>query len=163
MTNFPPVRRQDRLLGDDRAIELLETGEYGFLSVGIDDNGYAYGVPLNFAYDKAENALYFHCAPEGHKLDVLKENKKVTFCVVGYTEPIAGKFTTLYESVMVFGQADVDLSDEEKRKALRLLVNKYSADYKEVGEKYMEKSFHRTTAIKIVIEHMSAKSKSVSK
>lgn len=156
---FNPIRRQDRKLDEERMRELLDTSEYGYLSLGTSQNGYAYGLPINFVYDKASDTLYFHCAPEGHKLDNMQQNNRVSFCVVGKTKPISEKFTTLYESTIVFGQADIHLSDEEKKKALRLLVNKYSPNHSELGEVYMEKSFHRTYAFKITIEHISGKCK----
>ncbi|NDV67816.1 pyridoxamine 5'-phosphate oxidase family protein [Dysgonomonas sp. 25] len=158
--NFREVRRQNRILDDDKRIEeLLVSAEYGFLSVGITENGYSYGIPFSYAYDKESNVLYFHCAPEGQKLDILQHNNKVSFCIVGVTKPVAKQFTTLYESVIVFGKASVGLSDEEKRKALRLLVKKYSAGYEELGETYMEKSWNRTETFKIDIEHITAKAK----
>ncbi|MBB4035863.1 hypothetical protein GGR21_001758 [Dysgonomonas hofstadii] len=157
---FREVRRQNRILEDqNRIAELLKDSEYGFLSVGIEENGYAYGLPLSYAYDEENNSLYFHCAPEGQKLDLMKENNKVSFCVVGVTKPIANQFTTLYESVIVYGKADLNISDEEKRKALRLLVKKYSAGYEDLGETYMAKSWARTYTFKIEIEHITAKAK----
>lgn len=159
MANFSPIRRQDRLLSEKRISELLENGEYGFLSLGIDNNGYAYGIPISFVYDQAQHALYFHCAPEGHKMEILKKNQDVSFCIVGNTCPIPGQFTTLYESVILFGKADIHLDDEEKRAALRKLVEKYCPEYKETGEKYIEKSFQRTHTIKLSIEHITGKSK----
>ncbi|MBK5721419.1 pyridoxamine 5'-phosphate oxidase family protein [Dysgonomonas sp. Marseille-P4677] len=157
---FRDVRRQNRVLEDrGRINELLETSEYGFLSLGTAENGYGYGIPISYAYDKETNSLYYHCAPEGQKLDMLKENNRVTFCVVGVTKPIANQFTTLFESVIAFGTADIDLSDEEKRKALRLLVKKYSKGFEELGEKYMDKSWDRTSVFRINIEHITAKAK----
>lgn len=157
---FREIRRQNRTLEDQNRIEeLLEISEYGFLGLGITDNGYAYGIPISYAYDKKTNSLYFHCATEGQKLDIIKKNNKVSFCVVGDTRPIAEQFTTLYESVIAFGKADIDLSDEEKRKALRLLVKKYSSDHEVLGENYIDKSWNRTFAFKIVIEHITAKAK----
>lgn len=157
---FREVRRQNRILEDkDRILELLQNSEYGFLSLGTSENGYAYGIPISYAYDRDENSLYFHCAPEGQKLDEIEKNNKVSFCVVGKTLPIAKQFTTLYESVIAFGIADINLSDEEKRKALRLLVKKYSPEYEELGETYMDKSWHRTACFKIKIEHITAKAK----
>jgi nitroimidazol reductase NimA-like FMN-containing flavoprotein (pyridoxamine 5'-phosphate oxidase superfamily) len=157
---FREVRRQNRILEDkDRILELLQNSEYGFLSLGTSENGYAYGIPINYAYDRDENSLYFHCAPEGQKLDEIEKNNKVSFCIVGKTLPIAKQFTTLYESVIAFGIADINLSDEEKRKALRLLVKKYSPEYEELGETYMDKSWHRTACFKIKIEHITAKAK----
>lgn len=159
-TNFRNVRRQNRVLDNENRIqELLEISEYGFVSFGMADNGYAYGLPLSYIYDRESNSLYFHCAPEGQKLDVIKRNDKVSFCVVGVTKPIANQFTTYYESVIAFGQITATLSDEEKRKCLRLLVKKYSAGFEELGDVYIEKSWARTSVFKIVIDHITAKAK----
>ncbi|MDU1889344.1 MAG: pyridoxamine 5'-phosphate oxidase family protein [Dysgonomonas sp.] len=157
---FREVRRQNRILEDETRInELLETSEYGFLSIGMTENNYAYGIPISYIFDKETNSLYFHCAPEGEKLDIMRQNNKVSFCVVGITKPIAEQFTTYYESVIAFGKAILDLSDDEKRKALRLLVKKYSAGYEDLGEKYMNKSWKRTFTFKVEIEHITAKAK----
>ena len=157
---FRKIRRQNRILEDEnRIIELLESSEYGFLSVGVTEKGYNYGIPLSYAYDKESNILYFHCATEGQKLDLMKQNNKVSFCIVGITKPIADEFSTYYESVISFGKVALDLNDDEKRKALRLLVKKYSVGYEQSGEIYMEKSWNRTNVFKIQIEHITAKAK----
>ncbi|PXV63128.1 hypothetical protein CLV62_11510 [Dysgonomonas alginatilytica] len=156
---FREIRRQNRILEGDRITELLNTSEFGFLSLGTSENGYAYGIPISYAYEEETNSLFFHCALEGQKLDEIKKNNKVSFCVVGKTNPIADEFTTLYESVIAFGDAHIDLSDDEKRKALRLLVKKYSAGFEEIAEKYMDKSWNRTAVFKIEIKHITAKAK----
>lgn len=156
---FRGIRRKNRELTGNRITELLKTSEYGFLSLGTSENGYAYGVPISYAYDEEVDSLYFHCAPEGQKLDMIAENNRVCFCVVGTTMPLADKFTTLYESVIAFGDAEIIRDDDEKRKALRLLVGKYSADYEETGEKYMDASWQRTATFKVIIKHIAAKAK----
>lgn len=156
---FRPIRRKDRILENEQSIELLKKSEYGFLNLGQTENGYAYGIPINYVYDENQNCLYFHCAPEGQKIDCLKNNNLVSLCVVGKTKPISNQFTTLYESSIIFGVADIYLSEDEKRKGLRLLIQKYSPMDSELGEKYMEKSFNRTFVFKIVIEHMTGKAK----
>lgn len=156
---FREVRRQNRVLEGDRITELLNSSEFGFLSLGTSENGYAYGIPISYAYEEETDSLYFHCAPEGQKLDEINKNNKVSFCVVGKTNPIADKFTTLYESVIAFGDAMTNLSDDEKRKALRLLVRKYSAGFEEIAEQYMDKSWNRTAVFKIEIKHITAKAK----
>lgn len=160
MENFREIRRKNRTLEDENRIkELLHDSEYGFLSLGTAENGYGYGIPLSYAYDIETNSLYFHCAPEGHKLDMIMANNKVSFCVVGVTKPIPDQFTTYYESVIAFGKAITGLDEFEKRKALRLLVLKYSPGLEELGENYMDKSWHRTETFKIEIEHITAKAK----
>lgn len=148
------VRRRDRLLGYEKALELLEGGEYGFLAFG---GASGYGIPLNFVL--SGNRIYFHCAPEGEKLRRLAGNQEVCFCVVGHTAPQAAKFTTLYESVLVFGRLSLVEEEEELMRALECLVEKYSPDYKEIGKKYAEKSFHRTAVLRLDMERFSGKSK----
>ena len=83
------VRRRERLLSEERAMEMLRECEYGFLSIAASDapDGRAagYGVPLNYVFDG--EAVWFHCAPEGEKLRHIAENPCVSFCVVGRTAP----------------------------------------------------------------------------
>lgn len=152
------VRRQDRLLDEGRARELLLGGEYGFLAMASSEGGY--GIPVNYAVE--DDTIYIHCAPEGRKLRIIEgEDDRVSFCVAGKTCPVPEKFTTAYESVVVEGRARVVASDGERHRALELLVEKYSPDYASVGAKYIEKSFHRTAVIAIDGERWSGKAKRV--
>src|SRR5512141_2211937 len=105
-----PIRRNDRALANEQAIEILQKGEYGVLST-VSPDGQPYGVPVSFVY--TNHALYFHCAVEGHKLDNLASNPRVSFCVVGATEVLPDKFATRYESAIVFGKAN-ELTGDEK-------------------------------------------------
>ena len=100
---FREVRRQNRILEDKARIsELLNTSEYGFLSLGTSENGYGYGIPISYVYDEEANTLYFHCAPKGQKLDLINQNNKVSFCVVGVTKPIAEQFLSLIHIFLEF-------------------------------------------------------------
>ena len=75
------VRRRVRLLDEARAIELLETVEYGVLSM-IDEDGQPYGIPINHIWDGAE-CVYIHCAPEGKKLRAIRAGRHdVSLCIV---------------------------------------------------------------------------------
>jgi uncharacterized protein len=156
MSAFPEIRRQDRLLEPAQMETLLNEGEYGFLSMCA-TNGHGYGIPLSYA--REGQCLYFHCAPEGYKLQNLTANNQVSFCVVGKTQVIPNKFTTAYQSVLVFGNMALNLTDEEKRLGLRLLVKKYCPEHIELGETYMEKSFHRVNIIRLDIKHMTGKAR----
>lgn len=150
------IRRKDRILDELRARELLVEGEYGFLAmVNVDGGGY--GLPLSYAIEG--DAIYFHCAPEGHKLVNLDADTRVTFTVVGHTRVIPGQFTTAYECVMVFGRIERALSEAERLQALRLLGTKYNAGYEKIAEKYIKGSFARTEVLKLNIERISAKAK----
>lgn len=159
------VRRQDRLLDETRARELLNTGEFGVLSMVCthgSGNGTAwigaYGIPLSFVWD-GRDSVYIHCAPEGKKLRCISANPEVSFCVIGRTNVISGKFTTEYESIVLRCRAFTGLSPEERMEALKMLLGKYSPDDMLVGMKYAEKSFHRTEIIRLDIRSVSGKSK----
>lgn len=154
------VRRQDRLLEYENAIALLQSGEFGFLSLveTIENNYGGYGIPVSYVWDGKES-VYFHCAPDGHKIVCIKDNPNVSFCVVGRTGVIPEKFTTAYESILIRGVASVVSDTEECMNALRLFIKKYAHEHEEIGLKYAEKSFHRTAIIRIDIHSISGKTK----
>ena len=54
------IRRQDRLMDEERAIELLREGEYGVLSMVSEDMGY--GIPVNFGLGRRSQYLYSLCS-----------------------------------------------------------------------------------------------------
>ena len=151
------IRRQDRLLPQEAAEALLRTGEYGVLSL-TDETGRPYGIPLNYVWDGGD-AIYLHCAPEGRKLRCIAARPEASFCVAGHTRVAPNKFTTAYESVVLECVATTGLPETERRRALELLLDKYSADFKTTGLKYAEKSFGRTEIIRLKIERWSGKCK----
>lgn len=155
--NNSEVRRQDRLLNESRALEILETGEYGVLAM-VEDTGLPYAVPLNYVY-VGDGVIYIHCAPEGRKLRAIAAHSDVAFVVVGATCVQPSKFTTEYESIIVRGRASVGLTEDERRQALHSFLAKYSPEDMETGMKYASKSFFRTEIIRLNIATVSGKAK----
>lgn len=76
---FPEMRRKKQQLSSEESTQVLENGTHGVLAVS-GQNGYPYTVPLSYVYEKGK--IFFHCAKAGHKLDALKKEAKVSFCVV---------------------------------------------------------------------------------
>jgi nitroimidazol reductase NimA-like FMN-containing flavoprotein (pyridoxamine 5'-phosphate oxidase superfamily) len=156
MENSPhTLRRKDRAISENETIEILSKGEYGILST-VSADGQPYGVPVSYCL--VENALYFHCAVEGHKLNNLQANPRVSFCVVGKTEVQPDKFGTKYESAIVFGQAN-EVSGEEKQIGLEGLLKKYSTDFFPEGLEYIKRLTERTRVYKITIATITGKAK----
>ena len=151
---FREIRLKDRVVNDEKAIEILTKGSYGVLST-IGADGYPYGVPLNYTY--YDNCICFHCAQEGLKLDNINFNNKVSFCVVTKSEVLGNEFDTDYESAIAFGKANVIADDSEKKNILLSVLNKYSADYLKAGNNYMKKYWDETTVVKINIENLGGK------
>lgn len=158
--NNKDVRRQDRLLDESRAYEIMKNGEYGILSMITEDGNGAYGIPLSYVWDRG-NSIYIHCAPVGRKLQCIDANHNVSFCIVGRTQVHPEKFTTAYESVVLKCTAHHSLHEAERMSALSLFVSKYCPNHKIMGMNYAEKSFHRTEIIRLDIEQISGKTKNM--
>lgn len=149
------MRRKDRAITESDAVALLSEAEYGILSTA-DEEGRPYGIPLSFCV--IDRSIYFHCAVEGKKIDHIKQNKFVSFCVVGKTEILPDKFSTKYESAVISGEAE-EIFRLEKQKALEELVHKYSSGHIEKGLKYIDALYKKTRVFKITITSMSGKSR----
>ena len=68
------MRRSEKTTDIAKAEELLRSKDFGVLSVCGDD-GYPYGVPINYVYD--EGKIYFHStSAESHKIDAIRKNEK---------------------------------------------------------------------------------------
>jgi nitroimidazol reductase NimA-like FMN-containing flavoprotein (pyridoxamine 5'-phosphate oxidase superfamily) len=150
-----PIRRADRALSEVQAREILQKDEYGVLST-VSSDGQPYGVPVSFAY--ANGSIYFHCAVDGHKLDNVNANSRVSFCVVGEAEVLPDKFATRYESAIVFGQAG-ELTGEAKRAALTEILKKYSPDFMEKGKRYIKSDIQKVRVFKIEVDVLSGKAR----
>ena len=149
------LRRKDRGMPESEARALLERGEYGVLSLCGTDNE-PYGLPLSYCV--LDNAIYFHCALEGRKLDNLAVNNRASFCVVGATEVLPEKFSTRYESVIVSGRISEAL-DAEKQHGLEGLTDKYCPEYREKGLQYIASDAARTRVFKISIDTICGKAR----
>ncbi len=148
------MRKNKRQTTQVEALSILENGEYGIMSiVDLIDNE-PYGVPLNFCL--VNDTIYFHCAAEGRKIDLMKANPKVSFCVVGKTEIEPEGFTTKFESSIVKGIAS-EVFEGEKQIALEGLIKKYSTEFISEGVDYIKRVGPQTTVYKITIESIIGK------
>ena len=154
---FPEMRRKDRQIGDEQAREILAGAEYGFLSTVMPD-GRSHCVPFNFAMEG--DRIYLHCSTaEGTTLKNLAADERVCFSCVGRTKLLPEKFATLYESCVVFGRAEIVEDEALRRHGLELLLKKYSPDFPDEGQAYIEKLFELTAVVHIRIEHISGKAR----
>lgn len=149
-----PMRRSDRQLSEEEAYALLEAGEYGVLSTADAQND-PYGVPLSYAL--LNGKIVFHCAAGvGHKLANLAQNPRVCFTVVGKTTVLPEKFSTAYESVIVFGTA---APAEDPAAALGALARKYAPAYLEKSEAYIASSLKETGVYAVTVEKITGKAR----
>lgn len=115
-----------------------------------------YVVPLCFGY--RDNTLYFHCAREGMKQDILKENNKVCFEMETDCELVRGKSACEWgmkgRSIVGFGTASLVEEPSLKRKALDVVMEHYDAKR---PFDYSEKALEKIVIIRVEILRMTGK------
>lgn len=151
---FREMRRKNQVLSKEETIEILEACTSGVLGVH-GDHDYPYTVPVSYVFK--EGKLFIHSAVEGHKIDSIKRNDKVSFCIIDKDDVIQEDFTTHYRSVSIFGRARILTEASEKRYALQSIVEKYSPDYIAKGQQAIERAWDRVCSIEVEIEHISGK------
>lgn len=122
-------RMKNHPLGPEELEALLIRESTGTLST-IGADGYPYGTPVHYVYHKGR--LYIHGLPKGQKITNLKNNDKVCFSVFEEKGLLLDKdekpcdTNTIFESVIITGQATIlgDLS--LKRTVLEKIVEKYT-------------------------------------
>lgn len=148
---FKDMRRSDKAMSREDTLALLIRGEEGVLGT-ISDNGYPYTTVVNYVF--YDNKIYFHCARSGHKLDNIKTNNKVSFTVYDNVEIIGEELNTLYESLVIFGKAEVVDTTYE---ILTALANKYGSLEKQKLDEMIKKDFAYTAIVEITLEHITGK------
>lgn len=152
---FRKMRRCMQRLPENEVVRILKQGSCGVLAV-LGDGGYPYAVPLSYVYDN--QTVYFHCAPSGHKLDALRRHEQVSFCVISRDDVVPQRYTTDYQSIIVFGRARELTDVAEKRRVLRLLASKYHPTDSDDGRtRAIEADEARVCVVAVSVEHLTGK------
>lgn len=151
---FREMRRLKQKLSEEDARQVLQRGMVGVLAV-LGDDGYPYTVPINYTY--FNNAIYFHCALSGHKIDAIEACGKVSFCVIDKDDVVPDRYTSYYRSVVAFGRAHIVEDDEEKLASLRNLGDRYNPGEDAALDAAVAKGFAHLHMVRIDIEHLSGK------
>jgi len=128
------MRRKDLEVSDKgQLIEVLERCKV--CRLGIADE-IPYIVPMNFGFTWDDRLiLYFHSAPRGRKIDLLKRNPRVSFEMDCDHQLVAGstacRYTFRYSCVMGVGEARFLEETGEKLRALKVIMRQVtgSDDY----------------------------------
>ena len=151
-----PMRRRERELTSAEAWALFAQAEFGVLAtVGYD--GWPYAVPVNHVL--VDGALFLHSATEGHKLDNLAGDARVSYCVVTQAEVLPEELSTRYQSAIVFGRA-VQVHDQAARvAALQAIGQRFAAQHPEKVREEIAKNLARVTVFRIEIERITGKAR----
>ena len=125
------MRRKDREV-QNRAEVLDILNRCNTVRIAMHGEQHPYVVPVSFGMEEADGKviLYFHCAKQGLKIDLLKVNQHV--CIEGdifiQTEKTAHGITVRYESVIGFGECELLTDTDEIKHGLKVLLDHYGYD-----------------------------------
>ena len=152
---FQVMRRSRQALSWQETEEILRRGTSGVLALAGAD-GYPYAVPLSYVY--TQGILYFHCAKVGHKLESIRRCEKASFCVVDRDEIKPEAYTTYYRSAIAFGRVRILESEEEKRRAIEQLSQKYHPmDTPAHRKAVIDREYAPLCMLAFTVEHMTGK------
>lgn len=146
------MRRFRQQLPDSESKRILSNGRYAVWAVDGDE-GYPYAVPINYVYDG--EAIYLHCARQGHKIDSIVRNPKCSMCIVEKDDVVPDEFTSYFRSVIVFGKAEIVEDETQRVEALRLLSGKYSHDIDPTSE--IDRFLKTVCIVRIDIDRITGK------
>ncbi len=155
------MRRKDRSRGKEFSLELIDRCTHGVMALTTGEDT-PYCLPLSLV--RVGDALYFHCAHQGRKVELMRTNPKVCVTFVGGDRPAyldKGEYTTFFQSVIVTGTVQEVTDDGEKTEALRALCQKLTPQAMD-GDKFeqaVSRSLPATGVWRIDMEEISGKEK----
>jgi nitroimidazol reductase NimA-like FMN-containing flavoprotein (pyridoxamine 5'-phosphate oxidase superfamily) len=149
------LRRKDREVTEKSVIDKI-INEAEFCRIALSNGNEPYIIPMNFGYK--DNCVYLHSAKEGKKLDILKINNNVCFQVESQVELVKSEnpceWSTRYYCVIGFGIASIIDDIDEKRRALDIIMEKYT---KKPVHEYSENALNKMLAIKVELNSITCK------
>ena len=150
------MRRKDKEITDKKLIEeILLRSEICRIAL-IDSSGMPYIVPLNYGY--SDNTIFFHSAPTGKKVVLLKRNNRVCFEIEYGVEIIKGesscKWSTKYRSLIGYGSIEIITDADQKKYGLDIIM---THNGKSTNNFYEEKHIEKLVILKLIIDEISCK------
>ncbi len=151
-------RMRKHQLGENQVRNLLDKVEVGSLST-INEDGSPYVIPVHFVY--LNNKIYIHGLPRGKKLDNIKNNSRVSFCVYEMQGLLLDPdedpcdTNTKYESVVADGNSSILRDLKYKEEVLKEVIKKYTPH---LTDKEMPENMLKGTAvIEVDIKNITGK------
>ena len=145
---FKEIRRKDRELGRDEAMEILSAGKYGVMAC-VGGDGYPYAVPLHYVV--IDGDVYFHSAAEGgHKTECLAHNSKASFTVIESEDGVKARSTIIFGTVEFMPDMRVTVLE----KLVEKFVPPFAWEQAKAGAQFAQNGI---VAYRLKAEHMTAK------
>jgi nitroimidazol reductase NimA-like FMN-containing flavoprotein (pyridoxamine 5'-phosphate oxidase superfamily) len=157
MTKYHMNRKEKEITEQKVLTGILNRGK--FSSIALCREGEPYIVTLNYGYDQDRNALYFHCAAKGLKMDFVEANPTACATVIEDLGYKIGECEHAYRSVVLWGRMHIVKELKEKKHAIDVLLAHLEDDPQLVKEKSIksEEMYEKVGILRLDIEEMTGK------
>ena len=152
---FRELARKHQELSREVCLDILQTAKRGVLAVN-GEGGYPYAAPMNHWYNEEDGCIYFHCGNAGHRVDALRQDGRVSFCVHDGGTVEEGQWALKFRSVIVFGQMEV-LTDAALITDITTKLTRQFTDDEAYLQKELASALHRTLLLRLTPEHICGK------
>jgi uncharacterized protein len=152
------MNKKEREITDQNALrKILKQGKYVTVSMCRDSEPYI--VTLSYGYDQVKNALYFHCALKGLKLDFIKTNPNVCATIIEDRGYKMGNCSQAYRSVVFWGKMYLIKNLKEKEYGMDVLLNHLEDNPKKLKRRNFEseEAYSKVGVLRLDIEEMKGK------
>lgn len=151
------LRRHDKAISDpEDCTAILASTRTISLAMCTDDKPYV--ITLNHGWDPDRRCLYFHSAPTGKKIDILRKNPRIWGMATEDLGYLDGRCDHAYRSVMFGGTVTFLDDDSAKRHALEVMIRQHESDPEAViAEQLTPNRVAGTTIVRIDIDQVSGK------
>jgi nitroimidazol reductase NimA-like FMN-containing flavoprotein (pyridoxamine 5'-phosphate oxidase superfamily) len=151
------IRRKEKAMTDkNEMLAVLERAKY--VTVAMCKNNEPYLVTLSHGYDREKSCIYFHCAKEGKKIDILGKHNRVWGQALIDKGYVQGKCDHLFATTQFMGRVTFVENIDEKRHGLRVMIKALEEEPEKVMEAQLtEISVEGVQVGRIDIEYMSGK------
>jgi len=151
-------RRPEKTITDrEQLLKVLREGNV--VTLAMCHNNEPYLVTVNYAFDEAESAIYFHCAQQGKKFDYLSANPRVwgqVFIDGGYME---GECNHRFIAVQFAAKAAFVEEESAKHAALTLLINHFESNPEPVLKRFLGNpaALAGVSIVRLELQHITGK------
>jgi len=150
-------RREKEITDPEQMRAIVASGRFAAVALCMD--GEPYVVTMNHGWDPEEEALYFHCALEGRKIDYIVAGGRACATVVedhGYRE---GECDHAYRSVVMRGSIEVVRDLDEKKHGLQVLLDHQEKEPAPIRERTLpdDAAYEKVGVLRMRVEEMTGK------
>ncbi len=152
-------RKEYEIIGKSEIIKIIDKCKVFRIALSNSDKTYI--VPLNFGYllENENLYLYFHGAPTGRKVEMIKENPFVSFEMDFEKGLVKGekgcKYRYLYKSVIGEGLINSIENKKEKKLALNCILKHQTESARDFL--FDETMVDKTAVFKLTVKNISGK------